>query len=163
MLNPDFIPHLIGVLFKLDDDKIDQRVMNLISKNADVGGDPRGFLFRGEFWTFMPPKERARIPKKVLHPDLHAEGTEIHMEKQRIIKEKKQLTSGLGQLLRDCSTEQDVRDALPETATLILPQLGQMQRTRPEAYTIASRPLLKANWDMICDVFAFYIGNRLLG
>lgn len=156
------IPSLVRHLFQKDEKSLEVRLKNLIEENRMLGGPIEGFLYRGEFWTLVDKAQRLVAPKKVLDQRLHDAAKDLWQDRQYRIKESIRLTQGLQMLLRDCHNDQDVRDALPDCASLVLPQLAAYSRIRPPAWPFADKPLHMHNYEMILKIFTFYTTNQLL-
>lgn len=136
---------------------------SLIGRNAALGNPAHGFLFGGRFWSFYPKKSQLSLSKRVLHPDLQVEGTAYMAEVVATERDQTQLKQRLQQLLRDCETEMDMRDALPEAALQFLPDSFQSYpRTRPEGWPLQSKPLLMEDFKRTTEIFLFYSANRML-
>lgn len=157
--------NLINALLSDETKRLQDMKTELIEENTLRGGKNTGFLFHGEFWTNLDPNTAKKLPKTdktTLHPSLHEKGKELAQQTKLHHTEETRLRQGLSMLLRDCFTMQDVRDALPDMATVILPELTNLTRTREEGYPFMKRPFDAHNWKAICDIFAFHVGSKLL-
>lgn len=156
------IPSLIRDLFEKDYDRLNERIGSLIEENFRLRGSQHGYLYFGEFWTLLPIAQRKGVEKRILHPSLQPQGKEIYDERKLIQGEQQRLTQGLSMLLRDCHNEQDVRDALPDTATLLLPNLASLPRTRPDGWPYGGKALHQHTHELIVGIFDFYAANQIL-
>lgn len=156
------VPALIEGLFLKDHKRLNQRIQSLVEANHALGGPQHGYLYFGEFWTTLPPRQRKGVEKKILHPSLQPEGKQIYDDRKLMLAEQQRLNQGLSMLLRDCHGPQDVRDALPDMATMILPDLAQIPRTRPAGYPFQGKALHQHTHDRIIEIFNFYAANQIL-
>ena len=154
---------MIEKLFEKDIRRLEQWATRLIEENHRLGGPVYGFLYKGEFVTTLPKNQRPKADKKSLHPDLRAEADDFFAERKQMENERQRLTQGLQQFLRDCRTNQDVRDALPDTASMVLPgEIANLKRTRPTAYAYQNKPLHLHNFELISGILDFYAANQLI-
>lgn len=156
------IAPLMSALFHKDIKRWEKKLQQLIEENHAMGGSPHGYLYFGKFWTLLPPNQQKKTPKQFLHVSLHEQGKEIYDEKALMDKEQIHLRHGLQIVLRDCHTHQDIKDALPDTAALIVPELGKISRTRKEGWPIRGNPLHEHDFQKIVEIFSFYAANQLL-
>ena len=154
---------MIEKLFQKDIQRLEQRLTKLIEENYRLGGPPHGFLYKGEFLTNLPKNQRPQAEKKLLHVDLRAEADSFFQDRKLMENERKRLTQGLHQILAGCFTEQDVRDSLPNTATLVLPgEIANLTRLRPAAYAFQNKPLHMHNYKLVADILDFYATTQLI-
>jgi hypothetical protein len=134
----------------------------LIEANHDAGGPSHGFLFGGQFHTFLEHRDRPTAEKKLLAIALHARGRDYLKDVAMTAKEKTRLTQGVSQLLQSCRSLQDIRDALPDVVVALFSELTQLTRTRPEAWPFEGKPFQMHSYKQTADLLSFYVSNRLL-
>lgn len=159
----DLTQALISKLTEKDKSRLDGHLNMLIEKNHSLGGQPHGFLFQGQFFTNLPKKARPSAVKKLAQPQIHAEAKAFCEEITLVENETKRMTQGLHLLLRDCVSDQDVRDALPDTAKLVLPnEIAMLPRFREPAWPFKDKPLHMHNYHLIEELLNFYAANQIL-
>ena len=77
-------------------------------------------------------------------------------------REQMQIKQGIYSLLTGCQFDHDVRDALPEAIVCMFPELANIPRTRPEAYSILDNPLKLHSWKIVSDVIFTRFASELI-
>lgn len=134
----------------------------LIEQNHQLGGAKEGFLYAGKFYTLQNPKNIHPTLRKPLHPSLYPQAMEYIKVRELADKERQRILHGLSILLTNCKTYQDARDALPDSLKDCLPEISKLPRTRPEAWTLADKPLLLRQYQETKELIEFYQANKLL-
>lgn len=155
----DEILHSIG---QADLIYIDSLIEDLIEKNQPHSHSTDGFLFGGTFFTTLAPKAARLVPKLPLHRSLYDQGQELVDASKELARDIQRLKQGLTVVLRDCETDQDIRDALPNSVRMVLPGLASFERTRPVAYTIMDKPLLFDQYAETERLLQYYLSSRML-
>lgn len=137
-------------------------IEDLIEKNRPFTHSLDGFLYGGTFFSLLPPKQARLVEKFPLDRSLYPEGDELVAATKELKRDTIRLQQGLSLVLRDCSNFQDIRDALPNSARMVLPVLAQYERTRPVAYTLSEKPLLLDQYPETERLFQYYISSRML-
>lgn len=158
----EYISNIVLILFYKDTIRLEAQLNALIEENHALGEPRHGFLFEGKFWTNLPKNQRKLAEKRLLHSSLHGSAQQYFKELHQVEAEKHRLTQGLHLLLRDCHTMQDVRDALPDLALIIVPEFARFKRQREEAWPLQSKPMHFQTHKMISDIFGFYATNQIL-
>jgi hypothetical protein len=158
----EYISNIVLTLFYKDKVRLETQLTALIDENHAMGEPRHGFLFEGQFWTNLPKNQRKLAEKRLLHASLHDSAQRYFTELHQVEAEKERLTQGLHLLLRDCHTMQDVRDALPDLALMIVPEFARFKRQREEAWPLQNKPLHFQTSKMISDIFGFYATNQIL-
>lgn len=162
-LTASVVTYLMGQVFLKDGQRHDVIVQSLIERNHALGNPVEGFLFGGRFWSFYPKNAQRSLSKRVLHLTLQQEAT-LHMaDVTAMEKDQRQLQQRLNQLLRDCQTVQDVRDALPEVAMQFLSSdVTDLQRYKSPGWPFQNKPLMMADFARTTEILLFYAANRML-
>lgn len=130
--------------------------------NAHISDAWAGFLYGMQYFTNLSPKA-ARFYKKIpLDPSLYDKGKELVAATKELERDTMRLKQGLILLLRDCESMQDIRDALPNAARMVVPELNQYERTREVAYTLRDKPLLFDQYGETERLFQYYLSSRML-
>jgi hypothetical protein len=134
----------------------------LLGMNADLGNPPHGFILGGSFITNLPTNMHKNLTKKPVHNSLLIPALNFLERRKQLDKDQRMLSQGLLSLLKPCKTLQDVRDALPNTLKQFLPEIQPLPRTREEAWTMQSSPMLKRQWEKTEDLITLFLANRML-
>ena len=135
---------------------------SLIERNWQAGGHQHGFLFGGKYFTNLPPTQQFAAPKKVAEASIIPEAQQFINEAKLHDREKLHIKQGLMPLLTACISDQDVRDALPESIVKLFPDLVKFPRTRPEAWPIKDSPLQMFAWEHVEASILMHVSNRLI-
>jgi hypothetical protein len=159
----DWARIIVDNLQRPDVDRVNETLNGLIEENFKLGNPMEGFLFRGKFWTTLPKKEQNKAPKRMLHPDLHESAIAVINEFRAIEREAQILLQGLRTLFADCQSSQDIRDALPDSVVLAIPEFFEgLSRTRPEGWPYLNKPLQMEQYKYLTEKLSFYVVNRML-
>lgn len=158
----EILPPMIDRLFSKTDVHLQSQLHQLIEENRTLGGPDHGFLFKGHFFTKLQGNARKTASRVPAHADLAPAATQWLREFELVEKEKLRLSSGLGMILRPCTTQQDVRDALSDTAKPFIGSAGQLSRTREPLWTVASNPLHFHQAEETLELLDYYIAQELI-
>jgi len=78
------------------------------------------------------------------------------------LKDKKKLNQGLTLVLNGCRTKQDIRDALPDFTRKLFSDIVDLPRTRPEAWTLVDKPLLKQQFELIKELMSIHLTSGMI-
>ena len=145
-----------------DSRRLEAAKEELIRANHNAGGHPHGFLFGGKFHTNLPPVDQPAAEKKLLDKSLHSAGRDYMEDIKVTEREHMRLRQGLNLLLSFCSTDQDVRDALPDVVVGFFPELNALPRFKEEAWVFRDSPLKMHSHKMTADLMTFYACNQIL-
>ncbi len=159
--NP-YVGLLSTLLFEKDQRRLTESLQSLIEQNYALGNPREGFLLSGAFHSLLTPRQLFAAPKKILHTKLIHEGREYIEDVKRCAAERSRLEQGLSLLLQPCYSDQDIRDALPDTVVFLCPELSRYPRTREEGWTFENRPLQLHQHQEIKTLLEFYVANRIL-
>jgi len=161
-LGAHYINPLIESLTAPVEKHIENLKKDLIEQNQRLGGPEDGFLFRGTFWTTIPKNMQYLAEKRMLHSSLHDDGTHLFERTEQLKKDRLYMIQALGILLRKCSTNQEIRDALPDVVMNYLPsEIASLDRKMsagwPMKGTLASREFEKLD-----KTLTTYVASKLL-
>ncbi|TIN00984.1 MAG: hypothetical protein E5Y34_11045 [Mesorhizobium sp.] len=155
------VTFLLNLLFEREEAQLHKREVAMITKNTSLGGTPDGFRHLGMTYTLIAG-HRGRANFGRLNQDLVSEMTEITDERQATQNEKDRIKQAFTMVLRDCHDYQDMRDALPNCVQDLIPECRTLERTRPEAFTIADNPRSYTQYMKLREKIEFYVASRLL-
>lgn len=123
-----------------------------------------GFLHQGRY--YLPRNVSVTVAgkgesKTPLHLSLY-DDMERHLEDRRLVEEERKFISQvLYRLLRDCKTQQEIRDALPECLTN-LAGLTHLNRQQEPAWTLREDPRALRQYEEILPKMEVYCAARLI-
>lgn len=156
------IDHIIKVVFSAEDRRIAAWVDKLCIKNQEIHPQSVGFIYSGDI--YRPSNVIGQLPRAPALDISHwAEMDNVLSDKKIISNEKAFIRQSLVGILESCSSEQDIRDAMPECIVDTLPQnIQQLRRTRSEAFTIAGDPRKLRQFEKVRNKLEVYATGRLI-
>jgi hypothetical protein len=123
-----------------------------------------GFIHAGIYYI---PRDAISIrgPRQsrvALHLSLVGEMQDFLNEKQRVESEKKLISQVLFNLLNPCTSNQDIRNTLPECLVGYIPDLAKLHRTNSEAYTIQDNPRALHQYETALLKIEVFVATQLL-
>ncbi|RRY03842.1 hypothetical protein [Brucella anthropi] len=158
----DNVKSIVGLLFEKEEQQLVRRELEMVSKNAALGGSPDGFRHLGMIYSHLSGRARTMGQYKSLHPSLVPEMGTISTERKVLDADRAKTTQALSLVLKDAKSFQDMRDALPNCLKDIVPELRDYERTRPEAFTLADNPRSYNQYNKLKDKIDYYAAARLL-
>lgn len=156
------IKTIIKLIFEAEETQLKKREDSLLARHIATGGSKDGFRHAGVIVSHLTGSARSRGQFGPLHASLVPEMYAIKTDRQMMAAEQERVRQALFLVLRGVYTSQDIRDALPNCVQDIIPGCAGLQRTRPEAYTLADNPRSLSQYMMIRDKIEFYAAARLL-
>ena len=157
-----FIREVYEAIFGSEIERIKTTLNELITQNGLRGNPSYGFLYGGAFHTNMDLKTLAKFPKKILHPDLRAQGQDYVRDKAILDRGLGEVKHALTALLKPCKDEQDIRDLLTNTVVFFLPSLQGIPRTRDPGWAFAGSAIEMHNFQHTVGVLEAHLANRLI-
>lgn len=158
------VDHLTKAIFSSEVARLTKREMELVRENARLPKSaPDGFFYRGQLYSDLDPKLRAKGTRGNLHPSLHPQ-MDAHLKDKGVVDfDRQRVKQALAIILRDCKTHQDFRDALPNSLKDFMGrEVGSLPRTRPEAYTVQENPRAYRQYMQLREKLEFYNVAKLL-
>ncbi|ESX17861.1 hypothetical protein X766_15755 [Mesorhizobium sp. LSJC255A00] len=153
---------LLNILFEKEEAQITKRTNKMIAKNISLGGSGDGFRHMGEVYSELSGVGRRRGNYSMLNQRLVGEMDAILAERKAFRNERDRIRQAFTMVLRDCRTFQDMRDALPNCVKDLIPECRHLERTRPEAFTLADNPRSYTQYMQLREKIEFYVASRLL-
>lgn len=155
------INFLLGILFEREEAHLAKREQAMVTRNAQLGGSTDGFRHMGLIYTQLT-QGRSRGTYKILEASLVPEMDAVLADRKTISDDKDRIRQALTLVLRDCRSFQDIRDALPNGTKEFIPECRQLERTRPEAFTLADNQRSYTQYMKLREKIEFYVATRLL-
>ena len=147
-------------LFQKDTERLQKRVLDLVKENHQAGGSPDGFLYRGVFYNNLRSNIFSKGQRGNLMPSMEDSMIQYLKDVKKTSDDRTKVRQVLANLLLPCKSEQDVRDVLPESLIEVIPELRQMPRTRPEAFTLVTE-LHRSQYAEFKDLISIYLMARM--
>lgn len=157
-----YVDKIMDGIGQIDKDRNQQLIDDLIEDNAIETGNPHGFLYGGNFFSHLEPKSYRLVTQEPLHASLRERGDQLVAALRQFKNDSQMLRQGLTVLLRDCETDQDFKDALPNAIAMVLPEFSQLKRTREVAWTLKEKPLLFDQYRHTEELLTYYLSSRIL-
>lgn len=157
------ITSLMVFLFDREEANLVKREEALIEKNMFLSpGSSDGFRYMGIIYSRLQGNARRLGKFPSLHHSLTGEMGTIDTERKVIQADKARIKQALTLVLRNVHSFQDMRDALPNCMKDLVAGCRGLERTRPEAYTLADNRLSYTQYMAIREKIEFYTATRLL-
>lgn len=158
----DTITEIMGILFDREETQIRNRELSLLPRHASLGGSKDGFRHMGVVYTQLATSVRKQGTYDRVHASLVPELDTILAERKVIQSDREWIKQALFLVLQDARSAQDLRDALPNCLTALLPQCARLARTRGEAFTLSDNPRAFSQYMRLKDKIEFYVAARFL-
>ena len=156
----NLINRFVSTLTEKDVQRYQNTLTELIESNHKLGNSDVGFIFGG--MTHGQSSKFTATSLRQLHPNLHEAARDYMQNLTDLRHSKHRLMQGLNLVTRPCRTYQDLRDALPDIAKSLIPEIRNLSRCREEAWTISDKPLQMHSYKMSYDLMMFYFANRIV-
>lgn len=156
------VNNLLKALFEREEVFLSKRERSIVEKYIQAGGKPDGFRHMGIIYSMLEGSIKAHGTYGCLPVEMIPEMDQILAEKAILALDKERIRQALTLVLRGCHTFQDMRDALPNALKDFIPNAQRLERTRPEAFTLAGNSIAHAQYLKLREKIEFYIATRLL-
>lgn len=153
---------ILDLLFDREEAFLTKRELALIPRNVEAGGSPDGFRYMGKIYSELSGYLLQRGVFSLLHPSLIPEMDQIQKDRQTLANDRDRVRQALTMVLQNCHGWQDIRDALPNSLASLIPECQGLERTRPEAFTIAENERSYNQYMKLREKIDFYVAARLL-
>ena len=158
------VQYALDCLFLAESTRIDKAITDLCQKNANLTGNHCfGFMYQAR--RFIPAVNMDSLKKQKQLPTLHIKLADdviaFHSDLMRLERDKNQIKQIFFLLLKDCTSEQDVRNCLPECVV----NLTQYKNMYPRRlYDGAQRlaPSVRQDYEKILPKIEMYSVSYLL-
>lgn len=134
----------------------------LLIKNAEHGGNKSAFIHMGEVYCLIPRKYLRNEKVDVIHPSLSSEAEDLRLLRAKLDLDTKRMRQALAVVIPKCRDKQALRDVLPETLVMAIPEFQGMERLSEEGYLLAEHPILKRQYDQAVEIALYYQANQLI-
>ena len=167
----ELISATVNTLLKHEYEFLNNILLKLCIANAHVVGSySGGFFLAGKFWSpygHVPTRKNFHnYPSDYLiAPEFTGRGYKYIEDIQHLKKDEKLMNQGFTNLLHNCVTIQDIRDALPDVLKRSVPSylnVFDTPRTRPEAWPFLENPMQMHNYESLKKLIYYYLTNRMI-
>jgi hypothetical protein len=154
---------LLTKVFAGEQKRLDKLKTSFAKRNREVMPEASdGFVHRMIFFSTKPDDPNVKTSAYPAHVTLVLELNQFFVELNRLEQDMLRVKQGLAIVLRDCTTAQDVRDALPNSMAELLDQTKRLPRTRPEAYTLQNKPIQQQQYTTMRNLMEVYVMTRAM-
>lgn len=157
---------LTASLFVAEERRLNGKIVELNTRNKQVRKlQVDGFLFSGQFYlptgvsTVRFGPGQAKAP---LHDSLVDSMEEYLADQKSIRTDQNLIRQTLFQVLSNCRTDQDFRNALPECLVEHIEGLNRLSRTEEPGYTVRSNPRALRQFQKALPKIELYAATRLI-
>lgn len=161
------ISNILDLLFLPEVRRLNAIKLQITEKNSKlIGRTFYGFRYEGD--TYVPEElfYLARMSRQTfppVSPELLNETDSFVTDLKIINKEKAQISQLLVLLLEPCRTRQEIRDALPDCLSSLVPDLESLSRTMDDpTWSIAHNPRAMRLYNKLLPKIQTYAAARLL-
>ena len=151
---------LIAQIFIGESRRLSRTEVGLIEENHRLGGSADWFQYQGRIIRKPEITHRIKGQTPRLHTTLFAAAEEHVQDLSQIDNEKSWVRQALVLLLRDCSSLQDIVDALPNSLHASLGAVREgakhLKRSREEAWSLQGNPRALAQYNKLREKMEFY-------
>lgn len=161
------INELVKYIFEKEEANILKTIANIVRKNKELGQSCDGFIYQGIFYSDLDLNIRGKGKKGQLHPSLVPQMDNLLKTVKIIDFDKERIKQSLTLILRGLTYSQDIRDALPNCLSDALIDIRNLERTRPEAFTLLmeDNPIKARQYKQYKEIrnkIEYYIAMKLL-
>jgi hypothetical protein len=135
---------------------------DLVKKNHRLGNGEFGFYFMGKRYTTHHADFLVGMTLPNIHPELIEDVRFLIADIEKAERDTKKLSQSLSVVLPKCSTNQEVRDTLPEVFIRDVPVLRSLERKHPEGFILEKFPMLKRQYDKAVEIAEYYMASKLV-
>jgi hypothetical protein len=156
------VTELLKALFDREEAQIKKREQAMLARHIQTGGSTDGFRHLGLVYSDLAGYSRRMGKYDRLHQSLVPEMSAILTDQKMVAADRDRIKQALAMVLRHCHSFQDMRDALPNCMKDLIPEIRNLDRTRPEAYTLEDNRRSYTQYMALREKIEFYVASRLL-
>lgn len=168
-MNPStgmWMGELIKRLFAAEERRLNGIVSDLNRKNCEAL-NKRLYGFRHQGMRFIPQDDlgsaMTTLPLASLAPDLVPQAERLIRDTKQITEDKTMIRQLFVRLLDSCITLQELRDAIPDCAAPLLPELEKVSRANPDPlWTIRHDERAVRQYTKLISKIEMYAVTRML-
>ena len=157
------IKKIITNLFMAEDRRLAKVIEEINKLNSEAYGEQSyGFLYNGNFYLPATVSSAGRGHRGMLHMSLN-DKMEAHLRDVKQIElDKDQIGQMVFKLTYQCTTLQELRDALPDCLTDTVPELKSLRRYMIEGWTVRNDWRALAQFKKLLPKMQMYSVSRLI-
>lgn len=174
------IDAILSTLLTNEENRLTRWLDEIVQSNSEAYHEIRhGFLYEGDAYRpsdfvgakaiqMRMPFGRIKqvlpqtVPLRIIHPDLEPTIQAYRKDRAMIDDDRQLMSQTLFRLIDPCSTQQDIRDALPDCLTDTLGSAAKLPRRNEPAFTIADDPRAMKQYLKALPKLQSYSAARLL-
>lgn len=155
--------NLLKALFEPEDRRLDLCVQSLDSANREIRKHAKwGFMHMGQVFipNNAPYKREGSYPP--LDFSLSRQGNAFLKDVAQVSNDSQAIKQMMVLLLKPCTSLQEMRDALPETLTSMVPEFRGLTRLNDVAFTIRDDVRAMRQFNKLLDKIDFYVATQFI-
>lgn len=157
LLNP-----VVDGIMEKERKRLNGVLSKLLIKNAETGGNKSAYIHMGDFYSLIPRKYLRNEKVDAIHSSLVSEAEELRQLLAKLDHDTKRIRQALAVVIPKCRDKQSLRDVLPETLVMAIPEFQGMERLSEEGFLLNEFPLLKRQYDQAVEIALYYQANQLI-
>ena len=148
--------------FQETTDFTNDKILTLITRNANLGGDPIGYTYANIRYSENPQAHDKTVYLPEILPELEKDAEALYLRAGRLHAMRTKLHQALTSIFSRCNQDmQLIRDAVPD-AFAALTSLDVYRRSRPQGFLLRAAPTLAAPYRVIDESLTYRDRYRLL-
>jgi len=124
------ILHVVKDLFTAEEERLKKSISDLCQMNSQAYGRPMlGFLWEGDFYAPPNTPVNLRAERRSIHESLEDRVRDHVRDATIVAYDRHQIQQVLFKTFSACTTLQQMRNALPNCVTKLIPALKDLERT----------------------------------
>ena len=160
------VTDLVNQIFAGETRRLAQLQKALVAENHKLGGPASWFQYQGRLFCSGENVAAIKGQQGRLDASLFLAADELAQDMSQIESDRRWVQQALVLLLRDCSSLQDIVDALPNSIHGALTACREgakgLTRTRDEAWSLQDNPRALSQYNKLKDKMEFYNIARLV-
>lgn len=157
------IQHLAAGLFAAEHRRLDKAIASLITRNNEATGiTAAGFLYYGEYYTATGFQTSPGAPKVTLHESLDEAMKWYLTDSTTIANDEAMIRQGIFKVTSPCESLQEMRDALPDCLSKMVPALAILERHNQVGYSLRGDVRGERQFMELLPKIEMYSAARLL-
>lgn len=142
---------------------LEGELIDLIERNHALGKPDHGFLLGGQFHTDLQGTQARGISKEQIHDSLRDEGMTYLAALTSLSNDYKRIGQALSLLLGPSTSDQDLRDALPDMLKDTLPPSSRnLPRLKEPLWSLRNSVMQMNQYKVIEPLLFQYYTHRIL-
>lgn len=152
----------LAEIFQPEREQMQRTLEGLVRENQSRGGTMNAFRYEGLLYSVIPLKHVIHDRPRDLDPTLEKSFLRYQKRMDRFERDFKKIRQAISMVVSKCRSQQQLRDALPDSITHLVPGLKDLPRHDIEGCVLKDKPHLHRQFTEAMDIALDYIANRLI-